>query len=177
MMDDFHYRVIASLMNVAVVEEESVGEGGEASKGFGIVGADGFFTEVATGHDENTRGGFGGEGRISLVEKKMVQRRVGEHDAERIEVGGDVFAGSKRRGITSSLEEDNWFLAPDEQFAFGIIQLAKFSPSGQRVGHDRKRLVDAAFAAAEFGNGIRIRRVAGEVESAEAFDGEDVSFT
>jgi hypothetical protein len=43
-----------------------------------------------------------------------------------------------------------------------------------KIGHHQgKRLVHAQLAAAELAHGGGVRRIAGEVETAEAFDGED----
>ena len=62
------------------MHEEGVGDAAQALNGFAVVDGDGFFTEVGGGHDEgrNLAGG----------EEEVLERGVGEEDAEPGNAGG-----------------------------------------------------------------------------------------
>ena len=47
-----HHRIITSNMNVAVVHQEGICEFGESFARFIVVCGDGFFGEIAAGHDQ-----------------------------------------------------------------------------------------------------------------------------
>ena len=57
----------------AVMNEKAIGDGTQAGVGFFVADADRLLAEVAAGHHQ---------GRAEGVEQQLVQRRVGEHDAE-----------------------------------------------------------------------------------------------
>ncbi len=69
------------------MEEEGVGEGGEAFQSFGVVHGDGFFAEIAAGHHQGT---------AYVAQQNVVQRRGRQHHTERVVVGRDVVHDERR---------------------------------------------------------------------------------
>lgn len=68
-----HDGVVEGADDGAVVEEEGVGDGGEAGEGFFVVGADGLAGGV---------GGGGDEGDGEVAQEEVVEGGVGEEGAE-----------------------------------------------------------------------------------------------
>ena len=69
-----HHRVIRPHIDVAVMGEEPVGHAGEAKPSFRVRYHDGLLAEVAAGHHQQ---GIGRAGK-----KQVMQRRIGQHDAD-----------------------------------------------------------------------------------------------
>ena len=160
----------------AVVEEEGVAEWGEAAAGFVVVVGDGFVADVAGGHDERWDGAELGE----FGEEEMLDRGVGEHDAEAMVVGGDFVADCCRRGLAWIADGGGAFGGEDDGAAwggdFGLAGGGEVDEElcGGEVGdHEGEGFGVAAFEVAEAGDGGGGVSTAGEVEAAEAFDGED----
>ena len=71
--DDAGDGVVDMADDGAVVDEEEIGDGVEAIEGVALVDADGFVAEIAAGGDD---------GETEFGRRKMMERRIGEHDAE-----------------------------------------------------------------------------------------------
>ncbi len=64
-----HHRIVAADVDVAVVEEEGIRQGGQAFARLLVVSGDGFLGEVAAGHDKRQEGSKV-EGRRSGAAKR-----------------------------------------------------------------------------------------------------------
>ena len=105
--------------------------------------------------------------------KKIMQRGIGQHHADEILTGSDLFA-DVRFGFAA--QQNNRARARTQQPAFGFTDMT-MRCHRRKVGHHQsKRFIDAQFAPAKFGYGIRAGRVAGEMKTAQAFDGNDPAF-
>src|ERR1017187_9909357 len=77
-----HYRVVDSRLDSAVVDEEIVGKGVKSGGYFFVAADDGFFRKVPGGHHERIVS--------SALEEKMMERGIGEHDADPSDSGRHV---------------------------------------------------------------------------------------
>jgi hypothetical protein len=147
------------------VEQELVGQRGEAPRLF-VAAHDGLFAHVAAGHYE----GFEG----ARFEEEMVQRGVGQHDAEAGIARRDTWSdrGGDTR-IAAAGQQNDGPARIGEQGAVRIVE--NRDPFGRRgiAHHDGEGLAAAALALAQEIHCCVARRVAGEVKAAEAFDRED----
>ena len=125
-IDDGGDRVVAALKDFAVVEEKSVGDVGKAGAGFVVVDGDGLFAEVGGGHDEGLDAAVG--------EKKMVQRRVGEKDAEPGDAGGN---GCSDADWIAACGQDDGAGGSGEELFFCFGEVA------ERAGGARSRTMTA----------------------------------
>ena len=163
--DDPRDRVVVAGPDLPVVDEERVGEAGEALRGVGIVGGQRLVGEVARGEDEGPPDG---------LEEEMVERGVGQEDPE-AGVPGRNRRGQARLAPAAGDEEDDR--------AFRAVQQASLDGAdtgerlrGRHVGdHDRERLGPATLAVAQRSDGRLVGGVAGEVIAAEALHGDDSS--
>ncbi len=153
-------RVVAAEEDVAIVEEEEVGNGGEAGEGFAVVDGDGLFAEIGAGHDEGGEAGVG--------EEQVVERGVGEEEAEVIGVGREVVEGGGALG-----EEDDGALDGFERGDVFGREETEFAGCGGVADHDGEGLFAAGLAEAKFADGVGLMGVDCEVEAAEAFDRDD----
>ena len=71
-------RIIGMPSNGAVMDEEEIGDPGEALEGFSFIGTDGFIGEVPAGGDKR---------QAEFAEKDMMEWGIGKHDAEGRETG------------------------------------------------------------------------------------------
>lgn len=138
----------------AVMHQEAVGEGREFLPGLVVADDLRFTGEVAGGHHQHRAGAERGQ-------QQMMQRRIGEHDAEAVHAGRDVFG----QGVGARGEQDDGRGGVGEQGAF---RLGGFGDGGKvlQPRHQREGFGGAAFAGAEAGDGLGVSRVAGEVEAA-----------
>ena len=141
--------------------QEGVRDAGEPGLGLGDVGEHGLAADVARGGDQRT-----GE----AVEQQLVQRAVGQHDADLAQSGCDV--GREARAGCGAHEDDRSRgieqrgLRRRLEFERGTqVQQAVVAPP--RV-HDRQRLVGAALALAQARDGHGARRIAQQVVAADA---------
>ena len=75
MTEHSHYRIIASNMNIAIVEEKGIGEESQSRTRFIVVGGDGFFGKIAAGHDEGEQV-ESQRSKVGIGKEKVMQRRV-----------------------------------------------------------------------------------------------------
>ena len=168
--DDGGDGVVSALEDFAIVEEEAVGDAVEAGAGFVVVDTDGLVGEVGAGHDE------GGEAAVG--KEQVVERRVGEEKAEPRDAGGDGWGdgiGCRAAGVSCAAEEDDGALDGGEDVDFLRAELAEGAGGCEVANHDGEGLAGAVLSLAEAVNGSLIGGVDGEVEAADAFDGEDLS--
>ena len=151
-VDHAYHRVVVARQNCAVVTEQRIGDadGNEVFPGKVVVGLDGFFAQVAAGHDERVHtAGF------CRGKQQMLKRGVGEHNAELGQVvrdGQREYEGVGRIVVapangTSAQQHDGADTA-GEQIAFSIVDMTQALGISKVAHHDGKRLVAAAFAMA-----------------------------
>ena len=80
--------VVDAGVDAAVVMDEGIGDALQALLGFGVIDDDGFFADVAAGHDEY---GFNVPALTQDAEKEVMHRGTGKHDASGGIAGGDDF--------------------------------------------------------------------------------------
>jgi len=80
-IDQGDYRIVAALKNLAVMHEKHVGDIAEARAGLMVIDGDGLFAQIGGGHDEGFHARIGNE--------QMLQRRVGQENAEPRNAGSD----------------------------------------------------------------------------------------
>ena len=102
------YGIVDGPLNGSVVQEKGVGQVREALESLVIVVAEGLFGGVARRHDK---------GRQPGVEKQVVERRVGEHDAQGGVSGRDQ-ATHGRVGAARG-EHDGRGGGEEKRFGFG----------------------------------------------------------
>ena len=134
--------------------------------------------QVAAGHHQRPAGG---------LQEQHVERRVRQHRAEVALADGDLRvhrvavsparlrAGLAGRADRAPLEQHDRVFRRREQvrlFGADATVRAKLLEAGE---HDGERLVGAPLALLQAAHGVAIRGVAGEMEAAETFDGQDLA--
>ncbi len=164
-----HHRVVGAHVDRPVVGEERVGDAGQAREGVVVGEREGFVGDVAAG--EHQRCGDG-------VQQQVVQRGVGQHQAEFPVAGRDGLGdggggGGVPTGVGAVLQQDDGGLPAGEQ-AFGeVVDVAQRAGGVQGGHHDGERLVRPVFAGAQCRGGLLVGGVGGEVVSADPLDRDD----
>ena len=161
--------VIDAGVDAAVVVDENVGDAGEAFFRFRIVNDDGFFADVAAGHDER---GLGVPALAQDAEEEVMHRGAGKHDSRRGITGRDGFSEIH---IRPAAQQDDGAFAADEGGAFLWRDEAEGLGDGFVGDHDGEGLFAAVLAAAEFFDGHWLARIAGELVAAESFPRDDAA--
>ncbi|KAF5054784.1 hypothetical protein DSECCO2_384550 [anaerobic digester metagenome] len=161
--------VVAADEDVAVVQEEGVGDGPEPAQGLAVAQADGLGAHVARGHDQGRRPG---RRCGQLLEEHVVQRRVGQHDAQKVRVRRQP---RRESGAAAALGQDDGPLASRQETLLAVRELAHGAGGVQVADHDRQRLVPAVLALPQQGHGLPVAGVADQVESAQALHGRDAA--
>ena len=104
--------------------------------------------------------------------EQMLQRRVGQKDAEPRNAGRDRGAMPLRR--TGASEDDGAGRRLQQCFFFWS-EIAESARGVEIAHHDGERLAVAMLALAETHDGGFIRGVDAQMESADALDGEDLA--
>ncbi len=94
---DPRHRVVGADQDVAVVQQEHVGDGGQAAQRLAVAEADGLAARVAGGHHQRGRTPFRQQ-RAVQAQQHVVQGRVGQHHPHEGGVGRDK-RGDGRRGL------------------------------------------------------------------------------
>jgi len=133
---------------------------------------------IGAGHHQCNLRGFLPPARAfrlaeQFMKQQMMQRRIGQHQTDAGQAGGD----------TLQLDLASRGLAQQYDGAFGRLQqrrilFAKLRvvPRRKRIQHHyRERFFLALFAAAQSGYRCGIARIAHQMETAHAFDGDNLS--
>jgi hypothetical protein len=137
-----------------------------------VVGEDGV-AELADAfllvlHDRGVLGvGARGHDELEPLEKEMVERRVGQHEADFVEVGGD------EGDVLLFFEQDDRPARRLEKAPFGRRDGGEALDDAKIAGHEGQRLGPPGLRPAQPGDGLPVERVADKVESAESLDGQD----
>ncbi len=120
--------------------------------------------EVAGGHDE---------GPSRVVEQEVVERRVGQQEADQRIAGRDL---GRERSVPSRRGTSTMGRSVDASSSRSRSPRKAISPAASRSRTmTAKRLLVASLATAQTRDGRRRGGVAGEVESADALDGNDAA--
>jgi hypothetical protein len=146
--------VIRPDVNGPVVGEERVRDPAEPGQHLVIVVDDRLVGAVPAGQHDRTGGG---------LEQQVVQRSVGQHDAERAVPGGGRRgdAGARAPG-----EQHDGTAGTGQQGRRYRVDLAQPPHRGQVRGQDRERLVLAVLACPQLRDGLLVGRVRREVITA-----------
>ncbi len=131
-------RVVAAAQDIAIVDEVSVGNRVEAPHSFFVVDGDGLFAEVGAGHDQSVE--------LAAGKKKMVQRGVGQEDAEKTIAGSDAVCEA-RAGFAR--EQDDGSFDGEQALPGGVIDKTQAIHIFQATEHDGERLFDATLVFAK----------------------------
>lgn len=151
------------------MQEEGVGDRGEAVEGLGVGDGDRLVAAVAGGHDEGT-----GVVVVVFIKEQRVQGGVREHDAELGQAGSD--GGGEGRGVVSfgaAAEQDDGAIAAGEGEGLGVVDMGEAAGVVEGGDHEGEGLIASAFKRPEAGDGGFVAGVAGEVEAADPFEGDD----
>src|SRR5437588_12277130 len=99
----------------------------------------------------------------------MMQRRVGKHEAKRLDAGRDR---QRDDGIGSSFEQNNRAARRAKQLGFGFGYDAMLADQLNRSSHQSEGLILAVFSLSQALDRLPVQPVAGEMKSADAFDGD-----
>ena len=159
---DAGYGIVAAPEDVAIVDQEDVGDAVEAPDSFLIVNDDRLFAEIGAGHDESFES--------TTSEKEMVERSVREEDTEETISGGDA---GRKDGIWTGGKKDNRAFWREQLFTGEITHDAKAFGDFYALDHHGEGLFDAVLTLAELVDGGRVFCVAGQVKPSQALDGCD----
>ena len=106
----------------------------------------------------------------AIGEQQVLQRRVGQHHAE---LGAARRDRRRDRGVRSARRDHDRPLAPGEQRLLGRPEVDERPRRRDVRGHQRERAVLAVLARAQRRDRGLVVGAAGEVEAADALDGED----
>ena len=156
-------RVVVARADLAVVDEERVGEAGQALRGVGIVGREGLVGEVAGREHDRAADG---------CHQEVVERRVGQEDAQPV-VAGRNGRREARFPAAARPQEDDRSLRPGQEDPLGGPHEGE-PLHGRDVGdHHRERLGPAPLPVAEPLHRGLVGGVAGEVIATETLDRDD----
>ena len=184
--DNAHHRVVVAGADGAVVAQERVGHGEQLLVGILVVDDDGLVVDVARGHHQHRDGrrcagplGFalgaalGATARFrEVVQQQMLEGRVGQHDAE---LGKGVGQTGGEHGVGALAQQHDGALRGREDALLRFARLA-IGAHGFHIGHHNgERLAFAALARTQQRHRFGVRRVAHQMEAAQALHGQDLA--
>ncbi len=177
-MERAHHAVVATDDDVAVVHQEGVGDTRQPRTGLIVARHQRLAARIRAGHHQYQRLRSTLPARIrrpsgGLEEQQVVQWRVRQHDAEPGQARRD--SGQHRVHTGLLAQKDDRPLGRGQHRPFGGRGMHE--PLGRsRVGHHhRQRLFLARLALTQPRDRRRIARVAGQVETAQPLDGDDLA--
>jgi hypothetical protein len=157
------YGVVAANQNVTIVNEKSISDSHKSDDGFIVVYAYGFIRLIGTGHNE---------GRKLIFHNQVMQRGIRKHDTQVGRTGGDL--GSDARFLTFA-DEDDRSLWRRQKFFFRIVDFCKGFDLLDIPDHNAKRFLFPVFPGTESTDGYAIRRIDGQMKTAQSFQRQDLS--
>ena len=152
--------IVVAGPDLPVVGEEPVREAAQPREGIRVVRGQRLVREVPGGEDERPAHG---------LEQQVVERRVGQEDAQAPVPGRDG-RGQRGLAVPPRLEQDDRAGRTLEEPALQRADAAQRPGGGEVPDHDRERLGPAALAVAQAADRGVVGRVAGKVVAAEALD-------
>ena len=156
------HRIVAALQNVAVVEQECVGDVFEPRLRFVIVDRNRLFAQIGGGHHQ------GAHARIG--KQQVLQRRIGQKHSQPRNPGCD------RRGDSIAWSCPRQHDGPRRRLQQGRFLLGQLAQLARRLDvphHDGERFAVAVLSLAQSHHGGFIGRIDRQMESADALDGHD----
>ena len=161
---DQDHAVVVAVVDGAIVEEEGVGQRTQVGPGVVIGAGDGLIPAVAAGHHQRA---------VQVPQQQVVQGRVGQHDAHRVQARGD---GGAEVGVGTEEEQDDGRGGGSQGLGLSRGDAA-VATHGRQIGHHHGQgFVRTLFALPQTHDRVVVRGVAGEMEAAQALDGQDVTF-
>ena len=175
-VDRAHHGVVKTGEDRAVVAEQGIGDAAldQAGPCGAIIHLNGLLAQVSTRHNEGVDAAH-----AALGHEEVLERRVGEHDAELGKVERDRAGelGRGRRVFTAhalaSLQQHDGPDASAQEIALFWAYVAQGARGVEVARHDGEGLVAAPFAGAELPNGAFGIGSARKVETAEPLDRHD----
>ena len=143
------------------MDQEEVGDVAELLEGLLVPVGYGLVGVVAAGHHERDAG---------VAQEQVVQRGVGEHDAQSVLARGHVFG---HVAALPALQEHYGAGRRGEKLLLFRVLSAQLAHLFEIPGHEREGLVLAHLAATQGPHRPLVERVAGEVVASESLDGDD----
>ena len=159
--DHAGHRVVAAVLDLAVVGQEEVGDPGQARERLVVPRRHRLLGEVAGGHDQRPPRG---------LQQEVVERRVRQHQADQRVAGRDL---GREAAPGPPPHEHDGALDRDEQALLGGIDDRQGARVVEGQHHDRERLLVALLPLAEPPHGRGRRGVAREVVAAQALHRHD----
>ena len=138
------------------MEQKEVGNVPQAGQRLAVAERNGLAARVAGGHDERRER----RERGKSFEEQVVQRRVGQHDADAVHVRRNGGRQDAARG-----EHHDGPFGRGQDGGFRIGNTGDASGRFKIRHHDRQRFVRAALAFAQQGDGFGTRCVADQMKS------------
>ncbi len=156
--------IVAALIDLTVVCQKKIGDAGQSLESLVISDSDGFLAEVAAGHHQRA---------AELVQKQMMQRRVGKHHAKKTVAWGDRIGHRclrpprRQQDRPAPVHEQPLFIGGESQETPRLIQVGQ---------HQGQGLFIAMLALAQSQHGFFISRVHREMKPAQSLDCENAAF-
>ena len=155
-----------------VVHEEPVRHFREHLQRLQGISDDGLVGPVAGGHDEAAVRDL----LARQLEKKDVQGRVGEHEAEGVRVGDRQQLGSRHRGVLPAGDDHDRALGRGE-YLFLLLRETAQGPGFLEISdHQREGLAPSLLCSAKPGHRAGMAGVGGKVKPSDALHGDDEPF-
>ncbi len=156
-----HHRVVRARGDRAVVEQDEVGDAGQALQRVLVAVGDRLVRDVAAGHHQRP---------ARVAQQQVVERRVGQHHAEVRR--GRRHRGRHRRPRPPRRHDDRPVAAPQQALVRGAE--ARERPRRLAVGgHHRERLLLPALARPQPRDRPLVLCPAGKVEAPDPLHGDD----
>ena len=161
--DDAGDGVVVPRPDLAIVGEEAVREPGQPRQRVVVVGGQGLVGEIARGQHH---------GASERLEQQVVQRRVGQEDAQP-PVAGRNGRGEAWQPAPTGSQQDDRPGGAREQRPLQCPDAAQGLDRGGVPDHDGERLRPPALAVPKAAHRVLVGRVAGEVVAAQALHRDD----
>ncbi len=159
--DDARDRVVAGRFDLAVVDEQDIGNRAQTRESAGIRGHDRVTRQVAGGHHQRA---------VRVREQEVMERRVGQQQPDPGVARRDLRGNS--RGLPQLRDDDGPLRRREEPLLFGPE--ARQSARGLEIAHhDREGLFVAPLALPQPRDRQRRSRVASQMKPAEPLDRDD----
>ena len=163
-----HDAVVRAQADAPVVREDEIRHGRERRARFRVRMADRRARRVAARHHEVRR--HRAVESVGIGKEQHLERRVGEHHADARIARRD--GGRELRLLTARQQQDGLLVPCEHRLLRRVLDAAGAADGGEVARHDGERFARAVLGLAQRRDRRFVRRVAGEVEAADAFDGD-----
>ncbi len=148
------------------MQQQRIGNGAQPGAGFCIAKAYGFVAVVAAGHDQGDY--------FRLVEKQMMQWRVGQHYAQPAVTTGHRSGQLIFPAGGNFLQQDNGSFGSAEQIGFRLVEMNKLTSLIKVSDHHRQRFGLPVLPLSQQTNRIFIAGIHRQMKSAQTLDRQDL---